>query len=810
MGKIVCQDTNGLITSGRQLDLGTRGYAQSSSNMMIRQKGVYQPRFGLEEVGASSSAVTRIFYNPISSQFIRSGTTSNLLQTLVSDVWTDLDTTRKYSAYVFSRKFAYLLSNEGLRRVNSANTSTEIAYVPPGLDMELTSLGGSGIMPANCRMQYRVVWGVKNSQDEFFLGAPGSILTVTNSSTTATGQPNISFTVPSDITTSYFYQIYRTRPSANANIDPDPTFSLVFEAFPTSGEISSRLVTFSDLVPQGNGGAQLYTNQGQQGDGQANYPCESATGNVGQGELAVFANCLFATNYQPRSNIDITLLSVSSTNGLSVNDTIVINGVTYTAKSTENIASREFAVSSSTSASVAVRDTAQSFIRVFNRSTSNTDFYAYYLSGADTLPGRMRIVARTRRDSTATIQCSARGQAFFPNIGAATNILSKNEPSWLVYSKPNEPQSFPLPNIVVMPQNATIYGITPLRAALIIETSAGYYRLTGSYQNFTLDLIDKSTVPLVSTQGYTNGMVVANNTAYALTNKGLVAITESQVRTVGSTPSQLSSYAMPDANLRLSFHRGDNVIMVPVTYGTFVYHVDQDAWLTWPDSFICGDYDVTSNKIMLQRASDNLSCRQRGGQYLYYDFIDKRVATNIDAVGTNSVTLSSVPSGTSVGDVVERSGVFKTITAINGSTLTVEGSGTLTTGAAFVNIGFTCSLTYASVSGGFMVEKDLTECDIMLDTPEPQDGTLSTKNVSTAYPRVITVSYTTDNQPTTQSVTAVVYPIEQATDKRFLVPRSSKRAAVFSPGFSIRVCRNNVRVVGMTTYTTEESTRTNR
>jgi hypothetical protein len=62
-------------------------------------------------------------------------------------------------------------------------------------------------------------------------------------------------------------------------------------------------------------------------------------------DLADFRNCLFYGNTQGLQNYTLTLLGTGSPNGIQADDTLIIGGVTYTAKSSETIASGYFALS---------------------------------------------------------------------------------------------------------------------------------------------------------------------------------------------------------------------------------------------------------------------------------------------------------------------------------------------------------------------------------------------------------------------------------------------------------------------------------
>jgi hypothetical protein len=143
---------------------------------------------------------------------------------------------------------------------------------------------------------------------------------------------NLTFTMPSGITTAYFYQIYRTVVSTAtdqtllSDLDPGDEMGLIEESNPTSGQILAKSVTFHDIVPDSFRGANLYTNPNSgEGIAQANEPPPFAI------DIALFKNYTFLANVFSKYNKSISLLSVSGlttatstitiSNGVAANET---------------------------------------------------------------------------------------------------------------------------------------------------------------------------------------------------------------------------------------------------------------------------------------------------------------------------------------------------------------------------------------------------------------------------------------------------------------------------------------------------------
>jgi hypothetical protein len=804
-----------------------------------------------------------MFYDPINRQILRAGTASNLFEKWNGSAWTNITATAfKASATLASRNSEFVLTDLGLRRITVANTNTQIGWIPEGLDININALAGSsGWMPNDSQVAYRVLFGLKGDANEFFLGAPSGRTLATNS-TGGTRDVTIRVTVPPNVGTAHFYQIYRTLPSAGDDIDPGDEMYLIYEDFVTTTDITNGYIEFTDRVPNGNGGAALYTNESQQTDAQANFPCEAATSSIGAGELETFAGCVWASSYKPRSSIELTLLAVLTDTGLnarsftgdyaigspvisnvssftgiavgqyvvasgilpfpayiiSINtgagtitvdqnaasnatgaastagDVITIAGVEYYASTTESIPSRYFLVSTDASAAKAVRLTAESLVRVVNRSTSTVNVSMKYVSGVNQLPGRMLIFARSDRASTYTVQADSHGMAFYPNITTAQTILSKEDQSLVVFSKPDEPMAFPPLNFFKMPGNAKVLGLAALRAALLVWTDKGLYRITGVYGNFSSEIVDASVTLASTTTNPGLGVVVIDNIAYGLTDKGLVAATEAGAVIVSDpVANYLQNSTITTA--RLSAHQGDGLVFVPTTFCTLVFHSKTGIWTAFPSVYKCGVYDFSTLRMALQDGAT--SRRARDATYQAANLYDSDAAVTIDSISSNDVTLSSAPSGWAVGDLLIQGGNTQVIAAIVGAVATVEDGSVYSPGGATVRIGYTCSVTYCPVGDNSnTLNKHLRYVNLLFDGAPISSSALGTFD-NTDYDKYITCSLSTDLDPNVRTVTDLIESPDYPFMARFFVPTESQRCAVFVPAFSWRNTANAARIIGI-------------
>ena len=872
MRNVVLSGAQGLITSGRLMDTAEKGYIAYCDNLLIRAPGVMTPRFGLEDLGSSQANITAVLYDSINRQILRTSYTDARLDKYAGGgSWTSLDATYKYGFEVIpSRNFNYILSDIGLRRINSGNSATEIAYVPEALDLTASTTGSSGWLADNTQVGYVCVWGIKNANNEFFLGAPSGRAIVTNS-TGGTRNVSVTVTIPSNITTAYFYQIYRTRTSASSTTDPGADYALVYEAYPTSSEIAALSATITDVASSTFGGPSLYTNQQQQTDLQANYPCEAVVSSAGAGRLAAFADCLFASNYQPRSSLFITLLGTQSINGLNA---FATDSATHTNTTLDGIAAADWerlvvgmgvygadipanttiqalpasgtvtlsqaATGTSTTSrtfgdiltiggvdyyaytsenvanrqfqvygsdvSSDIRNTCASLIRVFNQSTSNTIAYMRYLSGPDELPGRMIIYCRSDRASTYTV-ASTHGMAWTPNLTTAQTILSQGDPGTVLVSKPNEPQAWPLVAYITFAGDTEVYEFSVLRGALLVWTNRGLYRITGSYGAFFTDLIDATAILVKGASTPSLGTVVVDNVAYGLTARGLVAATETSTRIVSDNVAANLTNLTPSTALRISCHPGDGLIFVPISgVGTYVYSTRFQLWTYFSQVLNCGDYDLSTGRQVFY---DGTVKRARDATYQAANLYDSTAAITIASISANILTLSATPGSLTVGDYINQSATWSVVTAIDGTAVTVDDAAGFTTGAATAYIGFTVTVRYCPLTSGAGSRKNFVSGNVHFDTAEPASSSPSTYN-TTSRKKYVTIGFTTDLTDTSATVSQALETPYSAHEMPFWVPASVKRAAVLTLTVRWRNTCHHVRFLGANVMIDDESPNTRR
>lgn len=212
-------------------------------------------------------------------------------------------------------------TNNGIKKISAANASqlssasgfiTDAGIVKAIDATGIIDYDNAGFFSTESKVAYRVVWGIRDANNNLVLGAPSGRLVVTNPSATLTGTVNLTVYIPSGITTNHFFQVYRSAVKEKGaltldEIQPEDELYLVYESFPTSTDISNGNLTFNDLVPEDfrAAGALLYTNP-ISGDGilQANDQPPVAK------DIGSFKGTTYYANTRTRHQLTFTILSV--------------------------------------------------------------------------------------------------------------------------------------------------------------------------------------------------------------------------------------------------------------------------------------------------------------------------------------------------------------------------------------------------------------------------------------------------------------------------------------------------------------------
>lgn len=501
-----------------------------------------------------------------------------------------------------SNRNFYYTTNSGIKKIDAVAGTPTVTGAPKGLDGYGTVTGASGFMSNNVQVAYRVVWGYEDANKNLILGAPSQRIVVAN---TAGGTRNVqlTFTIPSDITTNWFYQIYRSGESAGATSEPNDELQLVIEQNPTSGEITAKEVVITDNTPDDLKGAFLYTSPSQEGIALSNDQPPLAV------DIDVYKNHVFFGNTKTKQKLRLNLIavdlpsfgfyidatvgttnaspiltSIASTTNLRVGMRVVGSGIPTTARilTIDSATQVTMNVNATATATVSVEfqdrisvggqdyfgglatnqptntfqvytagtpaeniaDTALELIEVVNKNTANTTVYAYYISGFQDLPGQILFEERSIGGSTFSAT-STYGDSFSPNLPVSgTSIISDNDEKLhrIYFSKPNQPEAVPgLQFFDVGSADSPITRIVALRDSLFIFKADGVFRLTGEDRtSFQISLYD-NTAQLLAPES----AVAFNNQVYMFSDQGVVSVSDNGVavisRPIENTLLELSS-----------------------------------------------------------------------------------------------------------------------------------------------------------------------------------------------------------------------------------------------------------------------------
>lgn len=408
---------------------------------------------------------------------------------------------------------------------NTFSLASSLALATAGTNIVITgvtagsfsvNLGDNGFLATNKSVAYRMVWGYKDANGYTVLSAPSDRVIVTNTDA-STNLVNLTFLIPATITTSYFYQIYRSL-SVASTVSPTDELYLVAQASPSSGDITNGYFTYQDTSLDTALGATLYTSPSIEGIGQQNDQPPIAS------DINYLNGNMLYSNTISKYRIIITLSAITSTNtvGLQLGDTVVIDSQTYTADTTESAANLKFQLYTTGTTQQNINNTAKSLVRVINQNAS-TVVYGY---STNDVTGDILLEERLIGGNIWTAQCS-RSNAFTPNIVTALSATNDAFVNRLYISKNGFPEYVPIANYLqIGDANKPIRRVLPLQDDIMVFKDDGIYKVTGSsIDDFIVNIFDPETIIYGE-----NTPVVLNGAIYVHTKKGVVAVTSGNVQ----------------------------------------------------------------------------------------------------------------------------------------------------------------------------------------------------------------------------------------------------------------------------------------
>lgn len=709
---------HGLFTNPSTFDGVPQGSLKIADNIVLDRENFVMPRRGFDFCGPSFGATG------VESMF---NFGNNLLAyTQDNKLWRDAstDNTGAWVSYsgtydvpdpaqagsrvrsIESNKNFYFLTDQGVEKLDAVTSQPRKAGAPAGLGGKGVPTGTTGFLLANTNVAYRVVWGYKDANDNLILGAPSDRIIVPNAGVTA-ANVDLSFQIPQEIDTTWFYQIYRSLGSVNLATQPNDELQQMYEDVPTSAEIAAGIVTISDTTPDTLLQGYLYTNPSQAGILQANYRPPFAR------DACFFKNFTFYANTRTVHRYNLTLISSEPTLGIQVGDTITFTKIaggsfTLTAAVGENVSLGQFKVYNTGDPGLDIQNTSTSLVKIANTYAANTFLDAYYISSFDELPGQM-MFELSSLSQTGFIINSSRQTCWAQVIPATgSTAASSNDvgPNRIYFSRELQPEAVPILNYLeVGSKNQQINRIIPLRDGIIILKQDGVFRLSGySPTSFTITGLDNSVRILAD-----NTAAVLDNQVYFLSDQGVVAASDNAVQIFSrpierdllrlTSPTQFPNFK--DLVFATTYNADRKYILHFPTTGVDTYCTQQycynsitNTWTRWTRPSLSGIVNISDNKLYF--GGPNLSgtgfVYKERKSYTDQDFADEHYDINIVSNIGTSIVVSSA-SNLAVGMLVQQLSAASsgTIVSITGTTIVLDG-GTWAPGAALVYTPITCQI----------------------------------------------------------------------------------------------------------------------
>lgn len=604
-----------------------------------------------------------------------------------------------------------------------AGTAARSAGAPRCLDLSYALASpATGFLTNNNQCAYRATIRRTDVNSNVYEGYPSQRLWAINSSGNAKNV-EITLYLPTECIVGDVIRFFRTVQVSGTSSDTSgDELGLVYQYSLVNADITAGYITFTDSITDALRGETLYTSPSEQGILQANDRpplCKDVA--LFRSSFMFFANTqtpqrlffslvgtsnLGSVGTGDTTNLDDDILNVSNAASIAVgwkvygtgipagatvtniagstvtisanatatnvgtdltfvtNQTISLAGTTYKFGNTEissGAGSPQVQVSLTGVAAFDIDVIARSWIRVINRYTSNTTVYAYYLTGADDLPGQMLIQEKGVGASAFTVQASASAISSMifpaPPVSPSTNSQSTSSNSIqknaLFYSKFQEFEHVPTLNYIpVGPANEEILRIVSLRESLIIVKERGVYRLTGeNAQSFSVTPLDLTVFCKAP-----NSVAVLSNQVMMLSNQGVVAISETGVQVVSreiepSLKPLIAKSTIANFTAALGYESDRQYLLSTITdqsdsvaNQTLVYNIFTRTWMKWTYAIKAGVVDPATDKMYFAKDSSARIYVERKS-FSVEDYADPESSINIDSIDSANNTIEFTLSG---------------------------------------------------------------------------------------------------------------------------------------------------------------------
>jgi hypothetical protein len=372
-------DVRGLVTSPNPFGGAPRGGLAVADNCVTYYPGILESRRGFERhsVLANGSRLSSFQGKLISL----AGTTlkyydagwNNLSGSYTAPAGTRMQFLEADSKLLFT-------TDTGIYELTAYNATPRAAGLPRATGFGVADFTDGTTTATwwtnNTQVAYRVVRARYSEPGVVDLGPP-SERCVLYQTTGGNISPRIAYPLPlnAGVVAGDVFRFYRSEVSPDLATPPSDEMSLAFTITVTADDIAAGYATFVDETEESERGVALYTNATEEGIGQSNNPPPVAR------VMCQFRGTTIYGNTTDRYTLNLKLNGVDLNNNacIRVGDTITftsgVNSDTYTAATAENIAAKEFKI---TTGVPFVRMVAmQSLARVINGTTRTVDILAY-------------------------------------------------------------------------------------------------------------------------------------------------------------------------------------------------------------------------------------------------------------------------------------------------------------------------------------------------------------------------------------------------------------------------------------------------
>lgn len=599
----------------------------------------------------------------------------------------------------------YLAASAGVYKMDVYTANPALAGVPKGLDIQATTSATAGYLTGQKEVAYRALWGINDANSNLILGTPSNREVLThNGATGAASNVSVTIYIPDGITTTHFYQLYRTSVPSTTGVEPNDEMGLVYENNPTTAQIAAGSITVVDSLDDSLIGANLYTSPSEEGIFQSNDEPKFCK------DMTYYNNMVMCGNVKSKQRYNLTLVAVSGSSGVTAGSTITIDGITYTAATVENVTAGNYKATTTGSVAQNIADTAKSLSRTINQYPSTTGINSYYVSNYNDLPGKILLESTSFNRNSFAVTVNGRQEAWSPVLpltGTIESSQSNNYPNGVWISKVNQPESFPYENLrFAGSRDQVMYRIIGLRTSVFCLKADGIFRAVGdSPQDISKFQAFDDTVKLLAPET----AVKLNNKIYCLTDQGVVAISDSGVEVL-SRPIEtdllqimgLSLNAVAQYSFGVGYESDRRYVLWTIstaddTYATqaFAYNYFTKSWVRWTMNANAAIVHKTDDKLYIWPGNDEQIWKERK-DYSLFDYSDPGLSRTVTAVSGTTLTLDSIEN-INIGDAAYQSQtVYSKITDINVGLLqiTVKDDLSFALGAITIEQGIDCNIQW--------------------------------------------------------------------------------------------------------------------